>query len=180
MNILGPCASVVWRIHLGRQDRLQNKAIQVFNRYILLRSLLRASWSIIATKTPRYLHPATAHLRATQPFHISKDMSRHLLNFLKVGTPVDPEQPFVHYSQLASYCHICLSLRRAEKPCLSDSYTNIYPLRIGLRRIYMCSHIEWLFAGQKMASLCIVDSISTWTTEMHSGLRASGIIWLSL
>ena len=86
-------------------------------------------------------------------------------NFDEVGIPVHPEQSFAHYSRLATYCHICLSLQRGVKPFPPDGYTNIYPLRKGLRIISMSSHVNHLFTGQEIASLDIVGSVVFWTAE---------------
>ena len=85
--------------------------------------------------------------------------------FNEVGIPFDPEQSFVHYSWLATYYHVCLSLRGGVKPFLPDGYTNIYPLRIRLRTISISSPLSQLFAGQEMASLHIVGSGVSWTAE---------------
>ena len=86
-------------------------------------------------------------------------------NFDEVGIPVDPEQSLAHYSGLATYCHVCLSLQRGVKPFLPDGYKNIYPLRIRLRILAMSSHVNQLFAGQDMANLHIVGSVVFWTAE---------------
>ena len=112
-------------------------------------------WLIIATKTPRYLYSASECSRATYPFHITKYFSHLRPDFYEVGLPIDPEQSSVHYSWLATYCHVCLSLRRGVRSFLPDGYTNIDPLRIRLRTISMSSHDSQLFAGQEMASLHI-------------------------
>ena len=75
-----------------------------------------------------------------------------------MGNIIDPEQLAVHYSRLATYCHVCLSLRRGCEALL-DSYTNIYPLRIRVRTTSMSSHVNELFTGQKMASPDIIGSV---------------------
>ena len=80
-----------------------------------------------------------------------------------MGILVDPPQSSAHYSRLATYCQVCLSLQRGVKPFLPDGYTSIYLLRIRLRTISMSSHVSQLFAGQKMASLRIVGSVVSWT-----------------
>ena len=126
------------------------------NVYILLRSLLCACFSIIATKTPRYLYSASGCSRATKLFPITKYFSHIRPDFEQVGILVDPEKSFAHYSRLATYCHVCLLLQRGVKPFLPAGYTKIYPLRIRLRIIPMSSHVNQLFAGQEMASVHIV------------------------
>ena len=133
--------------------------------YILLRSLLRAFSSIVATKTPRYLYSASGCSRPAYLFHISKYFSHLRPDFYEVGILVDPEQSSAHYSRLATYCHLCLSLQRGLKPFLPDGYTNLNPLRIRLRTISMSSHVSQLFAVQEMASLLIVGSVVSWTAE---------------
>ena len=137
----------------------------MFNLYILLRSPLRAWWSIIATKTPRYLYSASGCSRAALLSHISKYFSHLGPDFYEVGIPVDPKQLSTHYSRLATYCHVCLSLQRGVKPFLPYGYTNIYPLQIRLQTISMSSHVNQLFAGQEMATLHMVGSVVFWTTE---------------
>ena len=97
-----------------------------------------------------------------------------------MGILFDPEQSSVHYSRLATYCHVCFSLQRGVKPFLSDGYTNIYPLRMRLRTISMSTHVSQLFAGQNMASLHIVGSVVHWTAGCILVAITSGIIQLSL
>ena len=140
----------------------------MFNVYVLLRSLLRAWWSIKATKTLRYLYSASGCSRATYLFHISKYLSHLKPDFFEEGIPVDPERPFDHYSRLATYCHVCLSFQRGVKPFILDGYTYIYPLRIGLRTVSTSSCVKQLFTGQKMASLYIVGSFATSTAFAFS------------
>ena len=137
----------------------------MFNVYILLRSLLRAWWSIIATKIPRYLYSASWCSRATLLFHITKYFSHIRPGFDEVGIPLTQNNRFAHNSRIATYCHVCLSLQRGVKPFLPDGYTNIYPLRIRLPIISMSSHVSRLFAGHEMASLHIVGSVVFWTAE---------------
>ena len=130
--------------------------------YILLRSLLRAFFDNSYEDTSIFIFRVWV-FAGYITFNITKYLSHLRPNFYQVGIPFDPEQPSAHYSRLATYCHVCLSLQRGVKPFLSVGYTNIYPLRIRLRMISMSSHVSQSFAGQKMASLHIVGSVVYWT-----------------
>ena len=138
----------------------------MFNVYILLRSLLHAFFLINHSyeDTTRCIFRVWVFAGyITIPYNQVSFSPRTQL--LQSGIPVVPEQPSGHYSRLATYCHVCLSLRRDVKPFFPTGYTNIYPLRIRLQTILMSSHGNHLFAGQKMASLRIVGSFASWTTE---------------
>ena len=93
-----------------------------------------------ATKTPRYLYSASsARGLHNSPIYV-KDLSRLLPVFNEVGAPFDPERPnnYPHISQLiATYDSHLVTV---EPGSSLEFITNIYPLRISLRIIPLCSH----------------------------------------
>ena len=112
----------------------------MFNVYILLRSLLRAWWSWKCYEDTSIFIFRVGCSRTTQLFHITKYLSRLLPDFKEVGAPFDPERPntYSRISQLiAKYDSY---LVRVEPESSLEFITNIYPLRIDLRIIPMCSH----------------------------------------
>ena len=78
--------------------------------------------------------------RATKLSPITKSLSRLLPDFKEVGTPIDPEQPNTdsRISQpMATYDSYLVGV---EPESSLEFITNIYPLRIDLRVLPMCSH----------------------------------------
>ena len=72
--------------------------------------------------------------------HITKYFSRLLPDFKEVGAPIDPEQPNI-YSRISQLIATYDSyLVRVEPESSLEFVTNIYPLRIALRIIPMCSY----------------------------------------
>ena len=97
-----------------------------------------------------------------------------------MGIPVDPEQPSAHYSRLATYCHVCLSLRRSVKPffcqCLYEHLSVANKVTNDLHEPSCQSIIRWAEDGQTPYCwlCCVLDC------RMHSRRNRSGIIRLSL
>ena len=139
--------------------------IKVFILYILLRTLLRAFLIDKSYDDTSIFIFRVWVFGGYKLFDITKYLSHLEPDCYEVHVPLDPEQPSAHYRRLATYFHVCLSLRRGVKPLFSDGYMNIYPMPIRLRRISMSSQVTQFFAVQKMASLRIVGSVVSWTAE---------------
>ena len=77
--------------------------------------------------------------QATLLSHVTKCLSRFLPDFKEEGAPIDPERPntYSRISQLIATYDAYLV--RVEPESSLEFITNIYPLRIDLRIIPMCS-----------------------------------------
>ena len=93
-----------------------------------------------ATKTSRYLYSASGASGLHNYSMYLKYLSRLLADFKEVGAPIDPERPNT-YSRVSQLIATYDSYLIGVEPELSLEFiTNIYPFRVDLRIIPMCSH----------------------------------------
>ena len=108
--------------------------------YILLRSLLRAWWSWKMLQDTSIFIFRVGCSRPTWLSHNIKYLSLLLPDFKELGAPFDSERPntYSRISQLiATYDSHLVGV---EPESSLEIITNIYPLRIDLRIIPMCSY----------------------------------------